>query len=148
MPDAEELAGQHWYAVEDDMTGAGWCVMNVPKSPILADPGTGEYQIARRLSENDARMIAELHNAGLAGQPWTRPQRYRVRAEDALIFDQLGDALARAGDRLADAEDTPSSHPLSEIRHQRAVLREVLTALNLLTEGAIRLRSQDAKEVI
>jgi hypothetical protein len=147
VPDAEELATQRWYAVVDDMTTNGWCVMNVPKTPMAADLATGEYQIARGLLEPDAHAIADQHNAGLSGQPWTRPERHRVRAEDALIFDQLGETIDRAQTLLEDAEATPTEDWVTEIRRQRAVLREVLAALNLLTEGAIRLRSQHSETV-
>lgn len=137
MTNPEDIAAQRWYAVIDDMSALGsWCVMNVPKSPVHADPATGELWIARYLSEAAAHQIAEHHNAGLAGKPWTRPERYRVRAEDALIFDDLGETITRA-ERLLSATEVSS-----EIRQLRAVLDEVLGALNLLTEGAIRLRAQ------
>lgn len=144
MPSAEEIGAQRWYAVVDDMSALGsWCVMNTPNSPVAADPATGEYQIARYLSQTEAEQMADLHNAALAGRPWTRPARYRVRVDDVLIFDQLGETLSRAEELLRQAEQTPVGYPLTEIRHQRAVLSEVLAALSLLTEGAIRLRSED-----
>jgi hypothetical protein len=136
MTNPEDIAAQRWYAVIDDMSALGsWCVMNVAKSPVQSDPATGELQIARYLSEAAAHQIAEHHNAGLAGKPWTRPERYRVRAEDALIFDDLGETIARA-------EGLLGAEAGGEIRQLRAVLGEVLGALNLLTEGAIRLRAE------
>jgi len=136
MTNPEDIAAQRWYAVIDDMSALGsWCVMNVAKSPVQSDPATGELQIARYLSEADAHQIAEHHNAGLAGKPWTRPDRYRVRAEDAVIFDDLGETITRA-------EGLLSAEAGGEIRQLRAVLGEVLGALNLLTEGAIRLRAE------
>lgn len=142
MTNPEDIAAQRWYAVIDDMSALGsWCVMNVAKSPVQSDPATGELQIARYLSEADAHQIAEHHNAGLAGKPWTRPDRYRVRAEDALIFDHLGETIARAEGLLGTTEAS------CEIRQLRAVLAEVLAALNLLTEGAIRLRAE-TEEVV
>lgn len=137
LTNPEDIAAQRWYAVVDDMSALGsWCVMNVPKTPVQADPATGELWIARYLSESAARQIAEHHNAGLAGQPWTRPDRYRVRVEDALIFDDLGETITRA-EGLLSATETGG-----EIGQLRAVLTEVIGALNLLTEGAIRLRAQ------
>jgi len=143
LTNPEDIAAQRWYAVVDDMSALGsWCVMNVDKGPVQADPATGELWIARYLSEAAARQIAEHHNAALAGSPQTRPQRYQVRAEDALIFDDLGETIARAEDLLNTAPDVTAHHPFSEIRQLRAVLTEVLGALNLLTEGAIRLRAE------
>jgi hypothetical protein len=147
VPDAEDLATQRWYAVVDDMNSNGWCVMNVPKTPVTADLATGEYQIARGLLEPDAHSIADQHNAGLAGQPWTRPERHRVRAEDALIFDELGETIDRAQRLFYEAESAPADQPTTELRHHRLVLAEILAALNLLTETTIRLRAQP-REVI
>lgn len=147
MPNAEQIGTQRWYAVVDDMSALGsWCVMNTPKSPVSADPDTGEIQIARYLSEGEAHQVANLHNAGLAGRPWSRPERYRVRADDVLIFDHLGETLNKAEELLRAAEDTPAGYLMSEIRHHRAVLREILAALSLLTEGAIRLRAEPEPE--
>lgn len=147
MLNHQDIAAQRWYAVEDDMSAlGGWCVMNVEKTPVSSDPATGEIQIARYLSEDAAQLIADQHNAGLAGQPWLRPSRYRVRAEDALIFDRLGETINQAEFLLREAEQIPAAHPLSEIRAHRAVLAEILEALNLLTEGAIRLRSETPGE--
>lgn len=139
MPDPHDIAAQRWYAVMDDMSALGsWCVMNAPKTPVQADPAIGEVQIARYLTEGEARQMAEMHNAGLAGRPWTRPDRYRVRAEDTAIFDELGQTIARA-EQILDA-DQRSTGPM-EMSHLRGILLEVVEALNLLTESAIRLRS-------
>lgn len=145
MPKPEDIAEQRWFAMPDDLTDSGWCLMNAQISPVAANPDFGQYQIARRLPQADAQQIAELHNAGLAGRPWTRPERYRVRAEDTPIFDELGATITAAEQLLQEAERTPAMQPLTEIRHLRAVLREVLAALSLLTEGAIRLRAQGAQ---
>src|SRR4051812_44600070 len=124
MANVDEIGAQRWYAVPDDMSVAGsWCVMNVGKTPVASDPATGELQIARYLCEQEARRIADLHNAELAGRPSTRPERYRVLTEDALVFDEIGEALGRA--------DT-----LFEANEVRGVLREALRAMNLLTEVA------------
>lgn len=144
MPDTDQIARQRWYAVTDDMSALpSWCVMNVAKTPVAADPATGEYQIARYLSEYDARVIADNHNAGLAGKPAERPVRYRVNDEDVPVFDDLGATITRAEELLKSADDTPSYQPSTEIAHVKGVLHQVVHALNLLTEGAIRLRSQD-----
>lgn len=150
MPDVEQIGAQRWHAVVDDMSALGsWCVMNTPKTPVHSDPAAGEIQIARYLSEGEARQMVDLHNAGLAGHPRSRPDRYRVQMDDVLIFDELGATLNRAQEMLEDAEATPDGYLITEIRHHRAVLREVLAALSLLTEGAIRLRAEpDPREAV
>ncbi len=148
MPHAEQIGAQRWYAVPDDMSALGsWCVMNVPKTPVIADPDAGEYQIARYLSPEEAEQMAHAHNAGLAGRPEVRHRRYRVRPEDVLVFDELGEILELARTLLAETEREPEMHPFTEIRYLRAVLTRALAALELLTEGVIRLRAE-TEEVI
>jgi len=69
-----------WYAQPNDLIG-GWAVMNRDHSPgqldRAADPDARE--VCTFMSEADARRIAELHNADVAGR--LLPDGGETRAE-------------------------------------------------------------------
>lgn len=146
MPGAKDIAAQRWYAQPDDLTDTGWCIMTAPKTPVNADPATGELQVARYLTQQDAERFTAVHNAELAGRPRQRPiGRYRVSEEDTLVFDRIGQLLQESREELEAVSRLAVGRSGDQIYLKNCV-RSMLDLCEYLTEGLLRVRAQAHSE--